>query len=121
MCAAIARKGRGLQACTALQVQGPDGKWNKFTGRCAWDASWLCSNEQEQYGGTGERKPEDMVFPYAPNLDHSQVPPSPLEEVIHEWLNLPFAVLCCAGLAWPGLMPAAAACHAASKSFAILF
>lgn len=63
----------GCPPCTALQAQGPDGKWNKFTGRYAWDASWLCSNEAEQYGGTGEHKPAEMVFPAAPNLDHSQV------------------------------------------------
>lgn len=76
-CVASAGESRTCCKCTALQPQGPDGKWNKFTGRYAWDASWLCSNEYGQYGGTGERKPEDMVFPYAPNLDHSQVPLRP--------------------------------------------
>ena len=37
------------------------------------DAGWLCSNLSEQFGGTGAKKPDAMVFPSAPNLDHSQV------------------------------------------------
>jgi len=56
-----------------MKQQGEDGKWNRFTGRYAWDAGWLCSNLTEDFGGTGAKKPDAMVFPSAPNLDHSQV------------------------------------------------
>ena len=72
-----------------VPTQGPDGKWNKFSGRYAWDAGWLCSNLSEQFGGTGAKKPDAMVFPSAPNLDHSQVRVSASSPRLHR--------------SWPGL------------------
>lgn len=50
--------------------QGPDGKWNKFGGRLAWDASAICSNNPA-YGGRGNPKQGDD-YAAAPNVDHSQ-------------------------------------------------
>jgi hypothetical protein len=52
-------------------LQGPDGKWNKFGGRLAWDASAICSNNPA-YGGRGARKQGDD-YAAAPNVDHTQV------------------------------------------------
>mmetsp|Transcript_7826 Transcript_7826/g.23111 ORF Transcript_7826/g.23111 Transcript_7826/m.23111 type:complete len:555 (+) Transcript_7826:328-1992(+) len=52
------------------QEQGPDGKWNQYTGRYAWDASCIVGNQAAQFGGTGAVKTEDL-FEAAPNLDHS--------------------------------------------------
>ncbi len=49
--------------------QGPDGKWNKFGGRLAWDASVVCCNNPA-FGGRGNPKQgEDYVA--APNIDHT--------------------------------------------------
>jgi alpha-amylase len=50
--------------------QGPDGKWNKFGGRLAWDASVICCNNP-QFGGRGNPKQGDD-YTAAPNIDHSQ-------------------------------------------------
>ncbi len=55
-------------------LQGPDGKWNQYTGRFAWDASCIVSNQREQFGGTGAFKKEEL-FAAAPNVDHSNVSP----------------------------------------------
>jgi hypothetical protein len=52
-------------------MQGPDGKWNKFGGRLAWDSSAICSNNPA-YGGRGNPKQGDD-YAAAPNVDHSQV------------------------------------------------
>jgi hypothetical protein len=52
--------------------QGPDGKWNQYTGRYAWDASCIVSNQREEFGGTGALKKE-ALFGAAPNMDHSNV------------------------------------------------
>lgn len=50
--------------------QGPDGKWNKFGGRLAWDASVICPNNPA-YGGKGNPK-QGEDYAAAPNIDHSQ-------------------------------------------------
>ncbi|KAG2436035.1 hypothetical protein HYH02_011747 [Chlamydomonas schloesseri] len=50
--------------------QGSDGKWNKFGGRLAWDASAICSNNPS-FGGRGNPKQGDD-YAAAPNIDHSQ-------------------------------------------------
>ncbi|GFR49731.1 hypothetical protein Agub_g11888 [Astrephomene gubernaculifera] len=50
--------------------QGGDGKWNKFGGRLAWDASAICSNNPA-FGGRGNPKQGDD-YAAAPNIDHSQ-------------------------------------------------
>ncbi|GIM08991.1 hypothetical protein Vretimale_12884 [Volvox reticuliferus] len=50
--------------------QGNDGKWNKFGGRLAWDASAICSNNPA-FGGRGNPKQGDD-YAAAPNIDHSQ-------------------------------------------------
>jgi len=52
-------------------AQGPDGKWNKYGGRLAWDASAICSNNPA-FGGRGNPKQGDD-YAAAPNIDHSQV------------------------------------------------
>lgn len=60
--------------CVVLCVtylQGPDGKWNKFGGRLAWDASAICCNNPA-YGGRGNQKQGDD-YAAAPNVDHTQV------------------------------------------------
>lgn len=41
----------------------------QFGGRLPWDASAICSG-QDEYGGTGARKRGD-VYAAAPNIDHS--------------------------------------------------
>lgn len=50
--------------------QGPDGKWNKFGGRLAWDASAICCNNAS-FGGKGNPKSGDD-YVAAPNIDHSK-------------------------------------------------
>ncbi|KAJ9522476.1 hypothetical protein QJQ45_008233 [Haematococcus lacustris] len=50
--------------------QGPDGKWNKFGGRMAWDSSAICHNNPA-YGGRGAAKQGDD-YTAAPNVDHTQ-------------------------------------------------
>ncbi|MEW5307361.1 MAG: hypothetical protein WDW36_009765 [Sanguina aurantia] len=50
--------------------QGPDGKWNKFGGRLAWDASAICCNNAS-FGGRGNPKSGDD-YVAAPNIDHSK-------------------------------------------------
>jgi alpha-amylase len=63
-------------------LQGPDGKWNKFGGRLAWDSSVICSNNPA-FGGSGSRKKcED--YSAAPNLDHSQ---ERVRKDIIEWMR----------------------------------
>lgn len=65
------------------QQQGPDKKWNQYTGTYSWGASSIVSNQAEQFGGTGRWKPESL-FEAAPNLDHSS------EQVRHDlkrWLS----------------------------------
>ena len=50
--------------------QGPDGKWNKFGGRLAWDASVVCCNNPA-FGGRGNPK-QGEDYTAAPNIDHTQ-------------------------------------------------
>lgn len=57
--------------CRGRRAQGPDGKWNKYGGRLAWDASAICSNNPA-FGGRGNPKQGDD-YAAAPNIDHSQV------------------------------------------------
>lgn len=59
-------------ALTLLGLQGPEGKWNKFGGRLAWDATAICHNNPA-FGGRGNAKQGDD-YAAAPNIDHSQVP-----------------------------------------------
>jgi alpha-amylase len=80
---------RGLKAIADIVInhrcahyQGPDGKWNKFGGRLAWDSSVVCSNNAA-YGGTGGRKKTED-YPAAPNLDHSQ---ERVRKDIIEWMR----------------------------------
>jgi alpha-amylase len=49
---------------------GPDGKWNKFGGRLAWDATAVCNNNPS-FGGKGAPKTGDD-YVAAPNIDHTQ-------------------------------------------------
>lgn len=51
-------------------MQGNDGKWNKFGGRLPWDASVVTSDSHE-YGGRGARS-TGQVYAAAPNIDHTQ-------------------------------------------------
>eukprot|EP00967_Tisochrysis_lutea_P149422 scaffold287203_cov18-Tisochrysis_lutea.AAC.1 len=52
-------------------MQGPDGKWNTWSGgKMAWDATAICSNNPD-YGGRGNPKQGDE-FGAAPNIDHTQ-------------------------------------------------
>lgn len=67
----------GLKAIADIVVnhrcahfQGPDGKWNKFGGRLAWDASVVCCNNPA-YGGRGNPK-QGEDYAAAPNIDHTQ-------------------------------------------------
>ncbi|KAI8469622.1 MAG: glycoside hydrolase superfamily [Monoraphidium minutum] len=67
----------GLKAIADIVVnhrcahfQGSDGKWNKFGGRLAWDASAICNNNPA-WGGRGAHKTGED-YPAAPNLDHTQ-------------------------------------------------
>lgn len=64
--------GRAKLDTVRCMWQGPDGKWNQYTGRYAWDASCIVGNQAAQFGGTGAVKTEDL-FEAAPNLDHSSV------------------------------------------------
>lgn len=59
-----------VQPACVVPEQGPDGKWNQYTGRYAWDASCIVSNQREEFGGTGALKKE-ALFGAAPNMDHS--------------------------------------------------
>ena len=58
------------------------GKWNKFGGRLAWDASAVCSGNPE-YGGTGARNTGEP-YPAAPNIDHSN---PKVRASLQEWLQ----------------------------------
>lgn len=49
--------------------QDSSGKWNKFGGRLAWDASAICCNNPE-FGGRGNHKTGDD-YTAAPNIDHT--------------------------------------------------
>lgn len=51
--------------------QGPDGKWNKFGGRLAWDSTAITCNNPA-WGGRGNPK-QGEEYAAAPNIDHSQV------------------------------------------------
>jgi len=51
--------------------QGPDGKWNKYGGRLAWDATAITSSNPA-WGGKGGRK-QGEEYAAAPNIDHTQV------------------------------------------------
>eukprot|EP00798_Chlamydomonas_sp_ICE-L_P005880 gene5880-30737_t len=62
--------------------QGADGKWNKFGGRLAWDASHLTSNNEE-FGGTGANKTWGDDYTAAPNVDHTQ---DRSKEDLSEWI-----------------------------------
>lgn len=59
-----------FSTCSCANSQGSDGKWNKFGGRLAWDASAICSNNPS-FGGRGNPKQGDD-YAAAPNIDHSQ-------------------------------------------------
>ncbi len=68
----------GIKACADIVInhrcasyQGPDGKWNKFGGRLAWDASVITCNNPA-WGGRGNPK-QGEEYAAAPNIDHSQV------------------------------------------------
>lgn len=73
----------GLMFSCTLPLQGPDGKWNQYTGRYAWDASCIVSNQREEFGGTGASKKEE-VFEAAPNIDHSNVSVFPCQHTCSE-------------------------------------
>jgi len=62
--------------------QGEDGKWNKYGGRLAWDASAICNNNPA-FGGRGNPKQGDD-YAAAPNIDHSQ---EWVRRDIIEWLR----------------------------------
>lgn len=68
-----------------VMVQGPDGKYNVYTGKYAWDHRHICS-EPAQFGGTAQPKDEKFTtYEAAPNIDHSsdlvrQVRPSQVPE-----------------------------------------
>jgi len=62
--------------------QGPDGKWNKFGGRLAWDNTVICANNPS-FGGKGSWKNQED-YPAAPNLDHSN---ERVRKGIIEWMR----------------------------------
>ncbi|KAF8066365.1 AMY2 [Scenedesmus sp. PABB004] len=62
--------------------QSPDGKWNKFGGRLAWDNSAICNNNPA-WGGKGAHKTGDD-YPAAPNIDHTQ---ESIRTDVIEWLR----------------------------------
>lgn len=62
--------------------QSPDGKWNKFGGRLAWDTSAICNNNP-QWGGRGNHKTGDD-YSAAPNIDHTQ---ERIQHDISEWMR----------------------------------
>lgn len=73
-------------------MQGPDGKWNTWTGdKMAWDASAVCSNNPA-YGGRGNPKQGDE-FEAAPNIDHTQVSLLIESEMLQAWLMLDHILL----------------------------
>ena len=51
-------------------AQGPDGLWNQYTGKLAWDARAIVSDDPH-FGGKGNASSGDF-FHAAPNIDHSQ-------------------------------------------------
>ena len=51
-------------------LQGPDGLWNQYTGKLAWDARAIVSDDPH-FGGKGNASSGDF-FHAAPNIDHSQ-------------------------------------------------
>jgi alpha-amylase len=75
--ALAALKRRGLKPVADIVINHrcashqEHGKWNRFGGRLAWDASAICSNNPA-WGGRGGRKTGDD-YPAAPNIDHTQV------------------------------------------------
>ena len=56
---------------SCASAQGDGGRWNRFGGRLAWDATAVCS-DNPAWGGRGGRKTGDD-YPAAPNIDHTQV------------------------------------------------
>jgi len=62
--------------------QDAQGRWNKFGGRLAWDASAICSGNP-QFGGTGARNTGEP-YPAAPNVDHSN---AKVRSSLQEWLQ----------------------------------
>ncbi|MEW5305901.1 MAG: hypothetical protein WDW36_008413 [Sanguina aurantia] len=62
--------------------QGPDGKWNQFGGKMAWDESAICSDNQS-FGGKGAPKTGDD-YEAAPNVDHTK---DFVRKDITEWMQ----------------------------------
>lgn len=62
--------------------QSPDGKWNRFGGRLAWDQRAICNNNPA-WGGRGNHKTGDD-YPAAPNIDHTQ---EFVRNDVIDWLN----------------------------------
>lgn len=56
--------------CRCAERQGPDGKWNQYGGKMAWDESAICSDNQS-FGGKGAPKTGDD-YAAAPNVDHTK-------------------------------------------------
>ena len=68
---------KGLKAVADIVInhrcahnQDDQGRWNKFGGRLAWDASYI-SNGSREFGGTGGN-PTGEDYEAAPNIDHTQ-------------------------------------------------
>jgi len=62
-------------------AQDEDGKWNKFGGRLAWDATAIVSDDKN-FRGKGNPSSGDS-FGAAPNIDHSQ---EFVRQDIAEWM-----------------------------------
>jgi hypothetical protein len=62
--------------------QGPEGLWNQFGGKLAWDARAIVADDPN-FGGKGSPSDGDF-FHAAPNLDHSQ---SFVKADLEEWMQ----------------------------------
>jgi len=62
--------------------QGPEGLWNQFGGKLAWDARAIVADDPN-FGGKGSPSDGDF-FHAAPNVDHSQ---SFVKADLEEWMQ----------------------------------
>jgi len=64
------------------EAQDDVGRWNKYTGKLAWDSSAITS-ENPDFGGRGNRGTGEDYLP-APNIDHTQ---EFVRNDLKEWLE----------------------------------
>jgi hypothetical protein len=72
-----------------IHIQGADGKWNRYTGKYAWDHTYITPQPANKFGGTGNPKDETMfqVYDAAPNVDHTN---ERVREVCVRYVSLSF-------------------------------